>query len=784
MIFDLLKDLGEALEAIPQQHPKRRIVDLLEDALRRDLHVIQRDSTTLFQCLWNSCWWYDCSEAANHYVEPDEGWSKPPPWTATSGKLCVLLESWRAARAALSIGRYWVRSLRPPSIHLGVAGQTVLRGHVSRVVGVAFSADGRRIFSGDQEQGIVSWDAESGAKLSQFQAHESWINCVSISSDGRLIVSGSGQPFMRADRTVRIWDAETGTERRRFVGHEAPIFGAEFSPDARLVASVSGDKTVRVWDVETGDVYRVLSGHEEDVVSVAFSPDGKRVASGSRDQTIRIWDLETGAQLRRICGHGGSVECVAFSPDGRLLASGSSDKRLLVWYSETGVKLGQFCHQGGVVCLAFSPDGKRIASGSFDNTIRLWTVPDCLPVRQVEIRRLLSNRTQINTQTPICRLRGHEASVESLAFSPDGESLVSGSADHTVRLWDMEQGADLRELDVQFKYFSQVAYSPDGRRIISFTGRYGVSASISSDGRRIAVATGGDNHCVVWDTETACVLRQFACGNFQSGKKVIVCDLDSGDELCVFYGHQNRVSCVEFSPDGRHVVSGCADKTLQLWNAKTGAKLRRYPGIESRVSRVAFSPDGRRVACSPSDGMVRVWDVETADQVACLNGHRGTVGSFAFSTDGRRLVSGGQDQTIRVWDISTGAELRTVHDTGGWVFHVSFSADGSRIVSGHYDDIGSESYDETARIWDVETGECLEVIKSICDLESVSAEPQQSPHQAVFRGDETVVVDRRTGDLVVRFPVSLTRAAVHPSGNIWAGSGPGSHLEVFKLERD
>ena len=159
MIFDLVRDFADALEAMPKEHPRHRLLKLLDEAIRRDIHFIARHRDdypqALFQCAWNNGWWYDCPQALRHY---SGGLS---PGQKEGLRLHGLLEGWREDRERRAPGFLWVRSLRPPREHLGIALKAILSGHTARVWSVAFTHDGERLVSGSWDGTVRVWDRAS-----------------------------------------------------------------------------------------------------------------------------------------------------------------------------------------------------------------------------------------------------------------------------------------------------------------------------------------------------------------------------------------------------------------------------------------------------------------------------------------------------------------------------------------------------------------------------------------------------------------------------------------------
>jgi WD40 repeat protein len=253
-------------------------------------------------------------------------------------------------------------------------------GHSSSIASVAFSPDGTRVLSGGGGE-VKLWDAATGALIRTFEGPSGGVSSVAFSPDGGRILSGS------ADKTIRLWDAATGALIRTFEGHAGGVGSAAFSPDGTRVLSGSADKTIRLWDAATGALIRTFEGHSDAVESVAFSPEGTRVLSGGEDHTIKLWDTATGALIRTFEGHATMVNAVAFSPDGARVVSGSGkslsddDHSVKLWDATTGALIRTFegryyggrkappkgnpeGHSSAVNSVAFSPDGSRVLSGS------------------------------------------------------------------------------------------------------------------------------------------------------------------------------------------------------------------------------------------------------------------------------------------------------------------------------------------------------------------------------------------------------------------------------------
>ncbi|QRV96726.1 hypothetical protein RhiJN_24744 [Ceratobasidium sp. AG-Ba] len=533
--------------------------------------------------------------------------------------------------------------------HTGAPIGNPLKGDSYPVMSVAYSPDGRRVVSGSWDNTVRIWDVETGASTGEpLKGHSSSVYSVAYSPDGRRIVSGSH------DGTVRLWNADTGAPiGEPLKGHLGSIYSVAYSPDGRRIVSGTHDKAVRIWDADTGaPIGEPLEGHSDSVWSVAYSPDGRQIVSGSEDKTMRIWDADTGSLIGEpLEGHSDSVSSVAYSPDGRRIVSGSADKTVRIWDVDASTMFGEplMGHSDTVWSVAYSSDGRRIVSGSCDRTVQVCGTD----ITRVHLETLVE---QHGIGAPNGKaFEGYSSPVTSVAYSPNGQRIVSGSRNKTLRIWDANTGAPISGLlEGHSSSVRSAAYSPDGRRIVS----------------------GSEDKTVrIWDADTGASL---------------------GDPL---EGHSGSVWSVAYSPDGRRIVSGSEDKTVRIWDADTGALIGEpLKGDSYPVMSVAYSPDGRRIVSGSWGDTVRIWDADRGDPIGKpLKGHSDSVMSVAYSPDGRRIVSGSRDKTVRIWDVDTGSPIgEPLEGHSSLVFSVAYSPDGRRIVSG--------SYDKTVRVWDADTG--------------------------------------------------------------------------------
>jgi WD40 repeat protein len=473
-------------------------------------------------------------------------------WDLETGKETATLTGHSDGTTALVLGPHdnrlysasWDKTVKVWDLETGKDVLT-LRGHNASVMCLALCPDSNRLYSGGQDKTVRGWELATGQEQ-QILHSDCGFMSLAVTADGkRLFAGGYFQP------TIELWDLVVSRRLLLLPGHPKMVATVVLTADARRLYSAGGDGAVKAWDLAPPREPRTLHGHVEPVGCVAVTADNTRLCSASWDGKIKVWDLETGKELHTLRGHDGKVSALALSADGKRLYSAGKDRLIRVWDLGKGEELPPLAgHTDHVTCLALSPDGKRLYSGSWDKTIREWDLdsgdtPQTVGTADTPINRLAltaDGKRLIWFTLRGLKARDLDSGAETLAIPlPTGISAIAVSRDRkwlftaeqadepAVTVWNLETGQAVHRLKGHVNWVTELAVSPDGKRLFS---------------------SGFDETVRMWDVAT-------------------------GKELARLHAHGGPVHCLTLSVDGRRLYTGGHDYKVRVWD------------VEAEVSRDA-----------------------------------------------------------------------------------------------------------------------------------------------------------------------------------------------------
>lgn len=443
---------------------------------------------------------------------------------------------------------------------------------------VVFSTDGLKIISGDSLGNVEFSNITTGASDKTFAAHQSKVTAIALSPDGTRLATGSH------DKRLNIWDIN-GTLINPFIGHYNDVVSLDFSTDGTKLASCAYDKTVRIWGLFPGNLLHTFHDNTEIVNSVSLSPDGSKMVAGSNDATIMFFDVSSDEYPTpwSFMGHTAKVASIAFSPDGNNLITGGYDNKVKLWDATFGILLKNFSGQiSPIIAAAFTSDGTKIISAGADSRVKVWNATTSASVSTVSGQdttitsiAFSPDRSQFACagNDNLIKLRdakngsliksftGHLDTIKSIAFSPNGILLASASVDKTIKLWNVTNESIIYTINSQA---TTLAFSPDGTTLLSGsfscdtlflwdvgtgiikktfnnTSKQVSSVAYSPNGKIFAISS-YDGTIRIWKDNNQLPIKII---NFEQGYPIVIC----------------------FSPDGKVIASaGWGYNNIRIYN--------------------------------------------------------------------------------------------------------------------------------------------------------------------------------------------------------------------------
>lgn len=569
-------------------------------------------------------------------------------------------------------------------------------GHTQRLRQIAISPNGEKMVSTSNDATLIVWDFRRRAQLATLQhSGTNAVSAVAFSPDGKWFVTAS------SDGTIIVWNSERLTKEVTLPGIRRGVSTIAFTPDGHtLITPMAEGKKIlwRVGDWQKIGESQVISTtanflispnnrllitrdwltrdliNGQEVLSCldyawnwgALSPDAHHMVTVDNGGFVAFWDISrlwlTGE--RRLI-----QRVLAHRERGRAIAYSpngrlvaSGGENIIIWDAQTQEKLFRFDSPDRIASLAFSPDGRSLISAHDNGAILIWDLEE---------------------KEAVAGFTGHCAPVRVVKFSPDGRRIASAGDDGSVIVWNAVNGKKEIVLSAHRTRVSGVAFSNDGQRLVSSDLQgYTIIWELASGKPMLTIEPRGRSessfgHCVAISPDDRWIATNY--GIYSASDGIQVLDLRRQDnQLTEFYD-------LAFSPNGHWLAGVSPSRDINLWEIGTWKLSQSIKERAGQFIAVSFSNDSRWLVTGEDQGNIRLWQVEPLQEIAVIGQHKSFIRSVAFSPDGKEIVSASDDQTLSLWSVSRRKLLAQIGVHTSPVYSVSFAPDGKRIASGEHD---------------------------------------------------------------------------------------------------
>lgn len=572
-----------------------------------------------------------------------------------------------------------------------------------------YSADGKYIVTTNSIGGAVVWDAVSFKLLYRIDTKYTLATIPVLSKDGK-------QLFVPDGPNVSVMDVATGKILNTLAGHKINITALSVSRDGTLLLSASGNDIVSIWDINTSK-QKTSWPITEQVYTAEISPDNSLVflSGAARHQSsgnYSMWDMKTRQPLYRGTLETNNLKTHHFSPDGRFFITSPNNAVTQLHEPRSGKILSSVVADaefGYVECAQFSDNGKYLLTAGYDRAGHLWDLASNAEISTLAGHTLYTNTLEFSkdgkyyvtasddatarivdatTGAAVTALKGHQKEIMYSQFSPDGNLVLTVSRDATARIWD-KTGNTLQVLKGHKALIFRGEFSPDGTKAVTASNDSTAkvwevtsgkllfdlrghkdqvwNAHFNNDGTKIATAS-KDGTAIIWNAQTGMKLFELdykeglvSDAIFSSdGSKVLLVgefnipvlyDANTGKGILILDGHRQHVYAAAFSHNGKYVVTGARDGTAGIWSTETLSFIKELKGHTNQINSVAFTKDDKRILTSSEDRTAIVWSAESGNPISVLKGHTGFIRTAVISPDAKSALTVSEDNTIKQWSL-------------------------------------------------------------------------------------------------------------------------------------